>query len=361
MTNVIKPRDAKDVEAAVQWALAGQTSLEVVGRGTKRALGRPAQWDATLDLSSLAGVTLYEPEELVLSARAGTPLAEIEALCRRQRTGARLRADRLRTGSRRARGAGHDRRHARRQSGRPAPHQGGRRARPSARLHGGVRPRRDLQVRRTRGEERHRLRLCKLLAGSWGTLAAMTDVTVKTLPRAETEASVSCSGSTTGRRARHGGGDGLALRRVRRRAPAGGAGRSRASDALPVGRAVTALRLEGVAPSVAHRRGALEELLRRFGATAELDRGAVAVVVAGGPRRAAVRRQRTFGEHGFRGASRPRRCALADVGALIARSVDAESSTTGPAASLGGARRRATTAARRPCAARSRSAAATRR
>ena len=30
--------------------------------------------------------------------------------------------------------------------------------------------------------------LCKLLAGSWGTLAAMTDVTVKTLPRAETEA-----------------------------------------------------------------------------------------------------------------------------------------------------------------------------
>ena len=34
----------------------------------------------TLDLSGLSGVTLYEPEELVLSARAGTPLAEIEAL-----------------------------------------------------------------------------------------------------------------------------------------------------------------------------------------------------------------------------------------------------------------------------------------
>src|SRR5213078_5265075 len=29
--------------------------------------------------------------------------------------------------------------------------------------------------------------LCKLLAGSWGTLAAMTDVTIKVLPRAETE------------------------------------------------------------------------------------------------------------------------------------------------------------------------------
>jgi len=34
----------------------------------------------TLDLSGLEGVTLYEPEELVLSARAGTPLAEIETL-----------------------------------------------------------------------------------------------------------------------------------------------------------------------------------------------------------------------------------------------------------------------------------------
>ena len=38
--------------------------------------------------------------------------------------------------------------------------------------------------------------LCKLLAGSWGTLAAMTEVTVKTLPRAETEETLAftCSG-----------------------------------------------------------------------------------------------------------------------------------------------------------------------
>src|SRR5271170_3034421 len=75
-----KPRDAADVEQAVQWALAGGKTLEVVGRGTKRAIGRAAQWDATLDLSALSGVTLYEPEELVLGAKAGTPLAEIATL-----------------------------------------------------------------------------------------------------------------------------------------------------------------------------------------------------------------------------------------------------------------------------------------
>src|ERR1700716_657258 len=80
MAETPKPRDAKDVEGAVQWALAEGKTLEVVGHGSKRGIGRAAQWDVSLDLSGLSGVTLYEPEELILSAKAGTPLAEIEAL-----------------------------------------------------------------------------------------------------------------------------------------------------------------------------------------------------------------------------------------------------------------------------------------
>src|SRR6516162_5269183 len=80
MPDLIKPRHHQEVEAAVQWALAEGKSLEIVGHGSKRALGRPAQFDATLDMSAIAGITLYEPEELVLSAKAGTPRAEIEAL-----------------------------------------------------------------------------------------------------------------------------------------------------------------------------------------------------------------------------------------------------------------------------------------
>ena len=74
----------------IHWALAGGKALEIVGRGTKRAIGRAAQWDATLDLSGLSGVTLYEPAELVLSAKAGTPLAEIEALIDGEQAGACL-------------------------------------------------------------------------------------------------------------------------------------------------------------------------------------------------------------------------------------------------------------------------------
>ena len=58
MADTLKPRDATDVESAVQWALAQKKSIEIVGHGTKRALGRPAQVDATLDLAALSGVTL---------------------------------------------------------------------------------------------------------------------------------------------------------------------------------------------------------------------------------------------------------------------------------------------------------------
>src|SRR3954451_109321 len=80
MSDVLKPRDAKDAEAAVAWAVAEGKTLEIVGHGSKRGIGRAAQWDMSLDLSDLSGVTLYEPEELILSAKAGTPIAEIEAL-----------------------------------------------------------------------------------------------------------------------------------------------------------------------------------------------------------------------------------------------------------------------------------------
>ena len=87
MADTLKPRDAKEVEEAVQWALGNSRALEVVGHGSKRGIGRAAQWDMSLDLSGLSGVTLYEPEELVLSAGAGTPVAEIEALlAKRERT-----------------------------------------------------------------------------------------------------------------------------------------------------------------------------------------------------------------------------------------------------------------------------------
>jgi glycolate oxidase FAD binding subunit len=271
MADTLHPLDAKDVEAAVQWSLAQKKSLEIVGHGSKRALGRPAQVDATLDLSGLAGVTLYEPEELVLSARAGTPLAEIEALLDasaqqlafepmdygpllgmppRQATIGGVLAANL-SGPRRIK-AGAARDHFlgfTAVSGRGETFKSGGRV-----------------VKNVTGYD-----LCKLLAGSWGTLAAMTDVTVKTLPRAETEASVLVLGLDAAR-----AGDAMAVAMGSSCDVSGAAHVSaevavRVSDDLAIGRSVTSLRLEGVAPSVAHRKDVLQDLLRPFGTLAELD------------------------------------------------------------------------------------------
>ena len=133
--------------------------IEIVGAGSKRAIGRPGRRHGRPSTTaSLRGITLYEPNELVMSARAGTPLSQIEAELAAR--GQMLPFEPIdlgpRTGGRRARR--HHRRRVRHQPVRRAAHPRRRGARPSARRRGRQRPRRDLQVRRPRDEERHRLR-----------------------------------------------------------------------------------------------------------------------------------------------------------------------------------------------------------
>jgi len=263
MTDTLKPRDAKDVEAAVQWVLGESKTLEVVGQGSKRGIGRAAQWDMSLDLSALSGVTLYEPEELILSAKAGTPLCDIESLLARHNqelafepmdygpvfgapTGRGTIGGALAvnlSGPRRIK-AGAARDHflgVTAVSGRGETFKSGGRV-----------------VKNVTGYD-----LCKVLAGSYGTLAVMTDVTVKVLPRAETEQTLMVLGL-----------DDAAAIRAMSAAMNSSNDVSGAAHLPPplaatiqaeAGTAVTALRLEGVAPSVAHRRAALEALLEPLG------------------------------------------------------------------------------------------------
>ncbi len=63
----------------VKAAAAARTPLRIRGGGTKDFYGQSLAGDV-LDLSALRGVTSYEPSELVVTALAGTPLAELEAL-----------------------------------------------------------------------------------------------------------------------------------------------------------------------------------------------------------------------------------------------------------------------------------------
>ena len=68
----------------VREANAARTPLRLRGGGTKDFYGEPVQGE-TLDLSGLTGIIDYEPTELVVTARCGTPLAELEAELARNR------------------------------------------------------------------------------------------------------------------------------------------------------------------------------------------------------------------------------------------------------------------------------------
>jgi glycolate oxidase FAD binding subunit len=63
----------------VKRAAANHTALCIQGGGGKAFFGRHCQGEL-LDVSGHRGVVSYDPSELVITARAGTPLAEIEAL-----------------------------------------------------------------------------------------------------------------------------------------------------------------------------------------------------------------------------------------------------------------------------------------
>ncbi len=270
MTDTLKPRDAKEVEQAVAWALGEEKPLEIVGHGSKRAIGRPSQTDLTLDLSALTGVTLYEPAELVLSARAGTPLAEIEKLLddnnqqlgfepvdygpllggeAGQGTIGGVIAANL-SGPRRVK-AGAARDHF---LGVSAVTGRGETIKSGGRV-----------VKNVTGYD-----LCKLFAGSWGTLAAMTDITVKVLPKPETEATVIVAGLDDARA--------CAAMAAAMGSPYDVSGAAYLPDhvaswfdGLPRAEAMTVLRLEGHAPSVAHRKETLSALMAPFGPVEILD------------------------------------------------------------------------------------------
>jgi glycolate oxidase FAD binding subunit len=74
----LSPVDLTELRDQIAGALAAEEPLELVGGGSKRGLGRPVQAAHQLDLTRLSGIRDYQPSELVLTAGAGTRLGEIE-------------------------------------------------------------------------------------------------------------------------------------------------------------------------------------------------------------------------------------------------------------------------------------------
>ena len=281
LVSTLKIRDAADVEQAVRSALASEQPLEIIGHGSKRLIGQPMATNALLDLSDLNAVTSYEPNELIITVQAGAPLADVLSLIDSKNqqfafepinTSMLLGTPDIGTiggmigaglaGPRRIK-AGGARDHllgAHAVSGFGDSFKAGGRV-----------------VKNVTGYD-----LCKLLAGSWGTLAVMTEVTLKVMPRPESERTVMLRGL-----------DDLTANRAMTAAlgspfdVSGAAHMPNSAFRTAVGaladlgspqRAVTLLRLEGITASAAHRAAALGKALSPFG-TAQIIEDAASVAV----------------------------------------------------------------------------------
>lgn len=185
MGDVLLPGDEDELVAMIAAAAADGQPIEIMGAGTKREIGRPPQTASLLSTRGLTGVTLYEPNELVIGAGAGTPLGEIESTLDKNRQqlafepidfgplmgqepgqatiGAVFAANI--SGSRRI------------QAGAARDHLLGLRAvngRGELFKNGGR------VMKNVTGYD-----LCRGLAGSWGTLGVMSQVTMKVQPKSE--------------------------------------------------------------------------------------------------------------------------------------------------------------------------------
>jgi glycolate oxidase FAD binding subunit len=265
--------DERELARVLAEARLANTPLEVAGGGSKARIGRPIQTAASISTRAMRGITLYVPNEMVMSARAGTPLSQVEtALAER---GQMLAFEPVDFGSmlggetglatiggvfaanvsgprRVAVGAARD--HllgVRAVNGRGEAFKSGGRV-----------------MKNVTGYD-----LCRGLAGSWGTLAVLSEVTFKVLPAPE----------ETGTLVLFGLPDEIAVEVLctAMASPWEVSGAVHLQPALAArlehaglrsqGGGVTALRVESFAKSVIYRKGRLKDLLKAYGTIMDLE------------------------------------------------------------------------------------------
>src|SRR5437588_836099 len=237
--------------------------------------------NAVLDLSALSSVTSYEPNELIITVQAGAPLADVQSLIDSKNqqfafepmdtsallglSGAGTIGGMIgagRAGPRRIR-AGGARDHL---LGAHAVSGFGDGFKTGGRV-----------VKNVTGYD-----LCKLLAGSWGTLAVMTEVTLKVMPKPESERTLvlrrlddlTANRAMTAALGSPFDVSGAAHLPNSAFRPAAGA----LAELGVQGQALTLIRLEGIAASVADRAGSLSRALASFGAVEIVQDAASAAI-----------------------------------------------------------------------------------
>lgn len=254
----LTPESTDAVQACVQGAINDKAPLEVVGGGGKRFYGRPVAASSTLSLAKLSGVIDYQPGELLVVVRPGTSLAELERTLAESKQALAFEpphwgpqatiggtvACNL-SGPRRVR-AGAARDHL---LGFEAVTGRGQIVRGGGRV-----------VKNVTGYD-----LSKLMCGSFGTLAVLTELVIKVLPAAETERTVVVTGLDDA--------EAIALLILASRSPHNVSGLAHLPRGVRVpqglsaasgsGDSITLIRVEGPAPSVDHRAPEIAGLTKR--------------------------------------------------------------------------------------------------
>ena len=264
MSALLTPANEAEVAQLVAAAAASREPLAIEGNGSKRALLRPVQAARTLPTRGLTGITLYKPTELVLSARAGTPLPEIEAALAEhgQMIAPEPPDTRALFGSDRPATLG----------GIVATNLSGPRRITAGAMRDHVLGVRFVngagEVQRNGGRVLKNvtgLDLCKLLTGSYGTLGVLTEVTIKVLPGTEASATlaVRVPDLTAGVRALSAG----------LTSPYGVTGAALLAEGTALGLSgpVALLRLEDFVESVSYRGARLREDLAAHGAVSLVE------------------------------------------------------------------------------------------
>lgn len=249
-SDVDAPADSAEVAETVR---AARTPLRLCGGGTKAGVGRLDPAARPLSLARLDRLVAYEPDELVLTVEAGARLADITALLGERRQMLAFEPPDLRRllasagaptlGGALAAGLGGPRRVL---AGGPRDHVIGVEA---VNGRGEVFRAGGKVVKNVTGFDLHRL-----LAGAWGVLAAMTEVSVRVVPAPETERTLGVAAASPTAA--------VAAMTTALGAPASVSGAAWLPAPLaPGGEAMVLLRLDGFAASVAARGEMLRSIL----------------------------------------------------------------------------------------------------
>ena len=259
--DLLTPTSEAEAAAMIAHAHADKRPLAIEGGGTRAGLGRPIQVAAILSTRALTGIALYEPAEMVFSARAGTSLAEVEQML--AENGQRLAFEPM------------DHRRLYASTGEPTIGavaacniSGPRRVQVGAARDHLI----GLRLVNGRGETVKAggrvmknvtgLDLVKLSCGAYGTLGLLTEVTFKVLPRAEGSGTLVLEGLDDARA--------IAALSAALCSPFSIGGAAHLPAGVGATMARTLLRIEHNAASVDYRFGRLAALLASFGPSRRL-------------------------------------------------------------------------------------------